>query len=156
MAVPVGVPSRAIKFKQSPFYEIERVLAGPVECKVRENTRDHVDIKITLSPDIAASLQSDSNLRVMVYCACETGLSAFTMSDIQFPHQVELKVNLDDVKANLRGLKNKPGSTRPADITDYLRKKPGYVNNVVMTYALTQKVCLDGMWKRRPYTFHSV
>ncbi|KAL9108933.1 MAG: hypothetical protein Q9227_006329 [Pyrenula ochraceoflavens] len=61
------------------------------------------------------------------------------MSDIQFPHQVELKVNLDDVKANLRGLKNKPGSTRPADITDQLRKKPGYVNTVTMTYALTQK-----------------
>lgn len=86
-------------------------------------------------------LVHESNLRVMVYCAADTGLNGYTYSEISFPHQVELKVNLDDVKANLRGLKNRPGSTRPADITDQLRKKPGYVNTVTMTYALTNKVC---------------
>lgn len=76
----------------------------------------------------------------MVFCAADTGLNQFTKSDISFPHQVELKANLDEVKANLRGLKNKPGTTRPADITNYIRKKAGYTNHVVMTYALTQKV----------------
>lgn len=76
----------------------------------------------------------------MVYCAADTGLSQTAKSDIAFPHQVELKANLDEVKANLRGLKNKPGTTQPADVTNYIRKKPGYSNNVVMTYALTQKV----------------
>lgn len=75
----------------------------------------------------------------MVFCAADTGLNQFTKSDISFPHQVELKANLDEVKANLRGLKNKPGTTRPADITNYIRKKAGYTNHVVMTYALTQK-----------------
>ncbi|GAB1206857.1 hypothetical protein APSETT445_005560 [Aspergillus pseudonomiae] len=38
----------------------------------------------------------------------DTGLNQYTKSDIAFPHQVELKANLDEVKANLRGLKNKP------------------------------------------------
>lgn len=76
----------------------------------------------------------------MVYCAADSGLTQYTKSDITFPHQVELKANLDDVKANLRGLKNRPGSTRPADITNFIRKKAGYVNQVAMTYALTQKV----------------
>ncbi|KAI9040882.1 MIZ zinc finger protein [Aspergillus affinis] len=75
----------------------------------------------------------------MVYCAAEAGLNQPAKSDIAFPHQVELKANLDEVKANLRGLKNKPGTTQPADVTNYIRKKPGYSNNVVMTYALTQK-----------------
>lgn len=60
--------------------------------------------------------------------------------EIAFPHQSELKVNGDEVKANLRGLKNKPGSTRPADITDLLRLRlPHYTNNVEFTYALTTK-----------------
>ena len=76
----------------------------------------------------------------MVFCAAESSHAPFIHSDIAFPHQVELKCNLDEVKANLRGLKNKPGSTRPADITNFLRKKGGYPNNLQMTYALTTKV----------------
>lgn len=93
-----------------------------------------------LSASDAASLQADPNLRVMVYCAADSGLQQFTKSDIAFPHQVELKANLDEVKANLRGLKNKPGTTQPADVTNYIRKKADYPNKIVMTYALTQKV----------------
>ena len=76
----------------------------------------------------------------MVFCAADNTLPPYAQSEIAFPHQVELKCNLDDVKANLRGLKNKPGSTRPADITSLLRKKVGYLNEVQMTYALTTKV----------------
>lgn len=108
-----------------------------------------------LSPNMVSKLQTDSTIRVMVYCAADTGLNQYTKSDVAFPHQVELKVNLDEVKANLRGLKNKPGTTRPADITDHIRKKPGYPNQVVITYALTQKVSRrylfdSSPWIRRP------
>ena len=80
---------------------------------------------------------TDSRYRVMVFCAAgNTGAQ-----EVSFPHQSELKVNGGDVKANLRGLKNKPGSTRPVDITPFLRLKPNsYVNTVEFTYALTQKV----------------
>lgn len=66
--------------------------------------------------------------------------SPFQKVDIAFPHQIELRVNQDEVKANLRGLKNKPGSTRPADITTLLRKRAGYENHLQITYALTNKV----------------
>ncbi|KIL95850.1 hypothetical protein FAVG1_00588 [Fusarium avenaceum] len=59
--------------------------------------------------------------------------------EIAFPHQSELKVNGGEIKANLRGLKNKPGSTRPVDITKALRLRPKYTNNVDFTYALTSK-----------------
>ncbi|KAH0538726.1 hypothetical protein FGG08_004678 [Glutinoglossum americanum] len=89
-------------------------------------------------PDIE-KLASDRMIRVMVYCAVETALTSYTKADIAFPHQVELKVNNDEVKANLRGLKNKPGSTRPADITDLVHRKPKYENTITLTYALTQK-----------------
>ena len=60
--------------------------------------------------------------------------------DITFPSQIEVRINQDEVKANYKGLKNKPGSTRPADITDLLRTSPAnYRNHVSITYALTQK-----------------
>jgi E3 SUMO-protein ligase PIAS1 len=72
----------------------------------------------------------------MVFCAAE----GHGKQDIAFPHQSEIKVNGGEIKANLRGLKNKPGSTRPVDITKELRLKvPTYTNNVEMTYALTNK-----------------
>lgn len=79
---------------------------------------------------------TDPSMRVMAFCAAaNTGVQ-----DICFPYQSELKVNGGEVKANLRGLKNKPGSTRPVDITDLLRFKPAtYANNVEFTYALTTK-----------------
>ena len=75
----------------------------------------------------------------MIYCASDP-LSPFSFADIAFPYQVEIKVNEDEVKANLRGLKNKPGSTRPADITKLLRIRAEYSNVMKVTYALTNKV----------------
>ncbi|KAE8339349.1 hypothetical protein BDV24DRAFT_152894 [Aspergillus arachidicola] len=134
-----GLTSGRLNFKESPFYTVFQQLTPVVECKVREQTRDSVELRVVLNQDVASRLQADPNLRVMVYCAADTGLNQYTKSDIAFPHQVELKANLDEVKANLRGLKNKPGTTRPADVTDYIRKKPGYPNHIVMTYALTTK-----------------
>jgi hypothetical protein len=66
------------------------------------------------------------------------------VQEIAFPYQCELKVNGGEIKANLRGLKNRPGSTRPVDITTSLRlKQSGYTNNVELTYALTQRVRED-------------
>lgn len=83
----------------------------------------------------------DPSTRVMVFCAAENVMPyPGAHSDIAFPHQVELKCNSEDIKANLRGLKNKPGSTRPADITSFIRKKHSYPNIIEMIYALTTKV----------------
>ncbi|KAJ6024503.1 hypothetical protein N7540_005300 [Penicillium herquei] len=144
--------SGAIIFKDSPFFTILAPLTPVVECKIREQTRDSVELKVFLSQTHVAELEKDPNLRVMVYCTADSGLKQFTKSDIAFPHQVELKANLDEVKANLRGLKNKPGTTQPADVSSYLRRKVNYPNNIVMTYALTQKkfFVLANMVKQHP------
>ena len=106
---------------------------------VREATRDTVGCKIILKPDVADKLVSEPDLKVMIFCASEP-ISHFSKVDVTFPHQVEIKVNLDEVKANLRGLKNRAGSTRPADITNLLRKRAHYENSMSVTYALTHKV----------------
>lgn len=95
----------------------------------------NIQIKAQDTP-LLKQFADDKSLRVMVFC----GTEEFGMQDIAFPHQSEMKVNGDDVKANLRGLKNKPGSTRPVDITDLLRLRiPAYPNNIEFTYALTTK-----------------
>lgn len=79
---------------------------------------------------------TDPSLRVMVFCAAANS----GVQDVAFPHQCELRVNGGEVKANFRGLKNKPGSTRPVDVTDLLRlKPPTYTNSIDFIWALTSK-----------------
>lgn len=89
-------------------------------------------------------MRSDDSLRLLLFCAIEQPLSPYTRIDITFPSQFEVRVNGDDVRANYKGLKNKPGSTRPADITSVVRKNPAnYRNSFIATYALTQKASSD-------------
>ncbi|KAK5206074.1 E3 SUMO-protein ligase pli1 [Exophiala xenobiotica] len=133
-------PSRIV-FKKSPFYNIIRPLTQTLECRARETSRETARLTVTLGQQVRDQLESDSTYRIMVFCAGE-GFPSFASreSEIAFPHNVELKCNSDEVKVNLRGLKNRPGSTKPADITDLLRKKPpNYPNIVEMIYALTSK-----------------
>ncbi len=95
-----------------------------------------IPLRLNIYPELQKCL-SDKSFRVLLFCASSNQGAV----DIAFPHQCELKVNSGDVKANFRGIKNKPGSTRPVDITDLLRLKPStYNNNIEFTYALTNKV----------------
>ena len=108
-----------------------------------ESTKDHIDFKIKLRPDVTEKFSPNNpareDTRIMIFCATEP-LSHFTKVDITFPNQIEIKVNGAEVRANLRGLKNRPGSTRPADITDLIRKTSNYENSMTVHYALTNKV----------------
>lgn len=94
---------------------------------------------ITLSPTTLERIRGDKNMRIMLFCAVDVA-GYLGPVDIAFPGQIELKVNGEAYGGNLRGIKKKPGTTRPADITDLLRKLPSYNNNVSLTYAATDKV----------------
>lgn len=109
---------------------------------VMSANRHQVKATVVLNYAQVQQIGTDKSYRCMVYCAALDSTTGFTRdTDISFPHSVELRVNDTQVSGlNLRGLKNKPGSTRPADITDHLSKKPNYRNEVGLTYALTQKV----------------
>ncbi|CAF9943477.1 MAG: SUMO ligase siz1 [Alectoria fallacina] len=133
-----GTGPRPPQFKASPFFSILEPLSPLLDCKVRDQTRDTVNLVISLRTDIAERLSADSSTRAMIYCASDP-MSPFSKVDIEFPYQLEIKINQDEVKSNFRGLKNKPGTTRPADITTMLRPKSGYDNHMEVTYALTKK-----------------
>jgi len=84
----------------------------------------------------------------MIFCACDN----LGRQDIAFPYPSEIKVNGHEVKANLHGLNNKPGSTSPVDITEDLRFNISYVNNVEIAYALTNKVDSGFLYVSWPVT----
>jgi hypothetical protein len=96
---------------------------------------------LVLSGDLGVRLKQDPSLKLVLYSHVDNQLLPYAMHDVAFPAQFEVKVNNDEVRANYKGLKNKPGSTRPADITDYVRKTPAnYRNSVQITWALTASV----------------
>ncbi|KAK0623225.1 PINIT domain-containing protein [Immersiella caudata] len=133
---PAAALTPGFEYKPSPFYELKRRLGDVKICEVQAMANHRTSITFTVKAYDIQDCQTDPSLRVMVFCAAgNTG-----QQDIAFPHQAELKVNGGEIKANLRGLKNKAGSTRPVDITDSLRLRPStYTNSVDFTYALTSK-----------------
>ena len=163
--------SLRLNFKPSPFYQIESPISDVRTCEgwsisfqslepsailtrflAMSQHRNSVSVPIKLNDH--ASLQkcvNDKSYRILVFCASDTS----GVQDIAFPHQSELRANGGEIKANLRGLKNKPGSTRPVDITSALRLRPNYSNTLDFTYALTNKVGLTlNQWSRlktRPF-----
>ncbi|KAI9842521.1 MAG: SUMO ligase siz1 [Thelocarpon superellum] len=126
-------------FKESPFETVLEPVTPVQTCPAMNNHRHSVSTALRLTRAVIERVKADPAIRLMVYCGAESSMGMFSKLDIAFPHQVELKVNQDDVKANLRGLKNKSGSTRPADITSFLHKVEKYENTVSLTYALTHK-----------------
>ncbi|AEO69528.1 fdeb5bbb-d0b0-4499-b5dd-56976a7dcda6 [Thermothielavioides terrestris] len=135
--LPGGLNPPTIAYKPSPFYELKYQVGNVRTLKVMAAHRNSERIPVRVQDHAALQLcLADKTMRLMVFCAAgNTGVQ-----DVAFPYQCELKVNGGEIKANLRGLKNKPGSTRPVDITDSLRlRPPTYTNNVELTYALTQK-----------------
>ncbi|OCK84814.1 hypothetical protein K432DRAFT_413769 [Lepidopterella palustris CBS 459.81] len=140
-------PNRFL-FRESPFFEIKDTLANPITLEVTPNHRTSTTGHLTLNQINADLVKNDSNLRIMIFSAMEQPLSPFSRNDIAFPGQVEVRVNGDEVKGNYKGLKNKPGSTRPADITEYVRKIPNYKNTIAVTYALTQKAMVVHLVKK--------
>lgn len=130
-------PRPGIAFHPSPFYSVEKQVGDVITCEPMAHHRHsvHMFLRVNDKPDIQRCV-SDQSYRIMLFCAGDN----VGVQHVAFPQQSEIKINGGDFKANLRGLKNKPGSTRPVDITGALRlKQSNYPNKVELTYALTQK-----------------
>lgn len=127
-------------FKDSPFFEIRELVLSNMSLDASPTHRATISRNLTLNENQSARLRADSSLRLLLFSALEQPLAPYSRLDIAFPSQIEVKVNDEEVKANYKGLKNKPGSTRPADITDFVRMKiANQRNSILITYALTQK-----------------
>ncbi|EUC29886.1 hypothetical protein COCCADRAFT_7986 [Bipolaris zeicola 26-R-13] len=127
-------------FKDSPFFEIRELVLTNMSLEASPTHRATLSKSLTLNEAQTGRLNSDPSLRLLLFSALEQPLAPYSRLDIAFPSQIEVKVNDAEVKANYKGLKNKPGSTRPADITDFVRTKvANQRNSLLITYALTQK-----------------
>lgn len=87
---------------------------------------------------------SRSRFQLRLFCTSSVffpGMGSFRSSNfpcpIEFPPTCEVRVNGTQITANLKGLKKKPGTAPPPDITKYSRTTG--TNRVEMVYVNSQQ-----------------
>jgi E3 SUMO-protein ligase PIAS1 len=78
--------------------------------------------------------QSTNPFRLVLFCT-QTDRVAYGNCVIEFPGHAEIRCNGTIVSANLRGIKNKPGTINPPDITSHAILIQGVANKVDVTFA---------------------
>ncbi|KAI6047681.1 PINIT domain-containing protein [Pisolithus marmoratus] len=149
---PVGASSSSvskpvINFKSSPFFRIERPISAVVECPESTSSTDRKQqtFTFTLSNEHASKLnQASPKYQLRLYCTTSTfytpnhmALRAPTACLIEFPPTCEVRVNGTVLHANLKGLKKKPGTAPPADISKSVRMTGQ--NRIEMVYVNSQQ-----------------
>jgi E3 SUMO-protein ligase PIAS1 len=122
-------------FKKSPFYETRQLIGTVHPLQIMPNHKNSATINI--ASRYLIQCQADDSLRIMLFAAKGT----HGAQDIAFPQQSDVRVDHVEVKGlNMRGLKNKPGTTRPADLTTALLSRGVYDKAIEFVYALTNEV----------------
>ncbi|KAF8471940.1 PINIT domain-containing protein [Kalaharituber pfeilii] len=124
-AIPQGVS--IAHFKSSPFYSILERLSSVYPAPAMNSHRNTIKMVVNLNQNQVTALVH-KQAKALLYCGAID--SPHNDIEVGFPAQVEVRVNDQPIpQSQLRGLKNKPGSTRPPDITHLLIKSVGAINN---------------------------
>jgi len=132
-------PRAPVTFKKSPFYDLQRML-GHTKLQMCPSHRTSVSLNFQIQSHEADQLRTQGCI-LLFAAEAPSSASGHDNVDIVFPQQIEIKVNGNEVKGNTRGVKGKKGSTKPLDITQFVRSHPkDRKNNISIQYALTTKV----------------
>ncbi|KAK9250300.1 PINIT domain-containing protein [Lipomyces tetrasporus] len=123
-------------FKSSPFFVLLAQLYNPCYCGAIPEHRSSFNMSFRFTQSQLDKMK-DSTYRVYLLSALSE--DAYRQATIQFPQSMEIRVNGKVVQVNLRGLKNKPGTAKPADLTDYMAKDTMTRNVVEVVYAYTRQ-----------------
>ncbi|KAI9512924.1 PINIT domain-containing protein [Russula earlei] len=146
---PTTLPKPSIRFKPSPFFQIDQAVSNIVECPESSSSGDRRQqvLLFTLTPDQIAKLNSpDPKYQLRLYC---TSSSCFALGaaglrfggspcPIEFPPTCEIRVNQVQISASTKGMKKKPGTAPPAHLGNSVRMSIGHQNRVEMVYVNSQ------------------
>lgn len=108
----------------------------PANILACPTSRTSQAVQVRLTTEMIAKLtpKSPSNpYRLVLFCT-QTDRIPYNNCVIEFPAHVELRCNGTAVVANLRGIKNKPGTINPPDITPNAILMQGVANKVDVTF----------------------
>ncbi|AQZ16711.1 SIZ1 (YDR409W) and NFI1 (YOR156C) [Zygosaccharomyces parabailii] len=129
--------NRYMHFKESPFYKMKKLIQETAQKLNITNARGSCVARFRFTKADWSLLESDQKYKLYLFCGMVNSTGFESNQPIQFPYPNEIKVNNVQIKDNVRGLKNKPGTAKPADLTPYLRP-PTQQNLLEIVYAFTK------------------
>ncbi|KAG7698181.1 hypothetical protein KL914_002128 [Ogataea haglerorum] len=134
---PVPRPAPTTVFKRSDFYSLrQRIHANgmnPVLAPQKIKDRGCCRFVFNLLPEERQLLTSSPNMRACLISAQRS--ASMSEQDLEFPQPNEITLNGIKLKQTGRGIKGKPGSAKPIDLTEHLRL--GETNRLDVVYAFT-------------------
>ncbi|KAJ7021311.1 PINIT domain-containing protein [Mycena alexandri] len=116
--------SAGFRFKQSPFFTIDQPVSAVLECPESYSATDRREctLKFHLTDDQIAKLGvPGSGYQLRLFCTSSKFYSAGTGGNadcpIEFPQTCEIYVNDVQLKALLKGIKKRPGTAPPPELT---------------------------------------
>ncbi|KAF7347874.1 MIZ zinc finger protein [Mycena venus] len=139
----------AVRFKESPFFKVLQTVGTVQECPESSSATDRRQQALTfhLTNAHIDKLKADSSkYQLRLFCTSSAfyspTLNSFRPNAgpclIEFPPTCEVRVNNVQLGANLKGLKKKPGTAPPPDISKYIRLTTAQ-NKVEMIYVNSQQ-----------------
>lgn len=102
---------------------------------MKDSSRNHVSMSFMLTAGSLESLNGNvGTYQVALMCA-DTMVSFSQKPRMEFPNPVEIMINSQKIQANLKGMKNRPGTVPPAIITPYIDRSRGLPNRADITYS---------------------
>lgn len=134
----------SVPFKLPPFYNIQMEIPKSSYRLVKAPGRGVGAVRFTFTGHEWLKLQSDTK-RYRLYLFCWPATSPHQPNQyhpyhnkevIAFPSPNEILFNGIKITDNVKGLKNKPGTAKPADLTPHIRPPP-QINTLDLIYAYT-------------------
>ncbi|KAJ7282482.1 PINIT domain-containing protein [Mycena rebaudengoi] len=121
--------SPGYRFKQSPFFEIDRVVSPVLECPESFSSTDRREVSLSfrLDNDVLAKLQAHgSPYQLRLFCTSSKffspGYNGNTECLVEFPQTCEIYFNEVQLKSSLlKGIKKRPGTAPPPNIGAVVR-----------------------------------
>jgi len=134
-----------------PFYNLLTYVTQPYNvsgispCKrsltpACPSSRTSQPIQLRLTPEMLSKLTPKSptnHYRLALFCT-QSDRVHFGNCVVEFPAHTEIRVNGTVIQANVRGIKNKPGTINPPDLTAHAILHQGVPNKVDVTFAETK------------------
>lgn len=121
-------------FPSTLFYTLHRMVHGFPYMVVASKGRNVCNIPVSLNQEEIDLLNMRDDTRIYLF----SGLSSTpnpAKTDIQFP-PIEIHVDGVNTKQYVKGLKGKPGTCRPADLTSYIKNlSRQFIINIVYSDA---------------------
>ncbi|KAF8948724.1 SUMO ligase siz1 [Haplosporangium gracile] len=125
-------------YKPSPFYRGVMALTAPQYGRVSKN-ESVLTFKLQVSSSLSQQLMNNPHYSIMVFCASNDIPTSQRMS-MEFPDDCYIRVNKQTLGWRPHGVKNKPGTFTPVDITRFCHLQESGINHVELRYSSASKI----------------